>query len=140
MTVTPGLWSRRLTFYERRENGADGFARPVYVRTGEYWGRLDDTADSQEIPLDPQTHVESRTDATAHVADYVDVPKFGIIRDTTNAAATDQALYLIRGVYLQRALRQQRVTLETIDPTAYGLYVTYEDADVWDGYHLVTEN
>lgn len=137
MTVTPGLWDRRLTFYERREVGADGFARPVYVKLGEYWGRMDDTADAQEIPLNPQTHVESRTDATAHVADYVPVPKFGIVRDTT--VAPGGAVFLIRGVYLQRALRQNRITLETIDPTEYGTYAIYEDADVWDGYHLMTE-
>lgn len=137
MTVTPGLWDRRLTIYERREGGADGFARPVYVKTGEWWGRMDDTADSTEIPLDPQTHRESRTDATAHVADYVTVPQFGIVRDTTTAPGG--AVYLIRGVYLQRALRQQRITLESIDPTEYATFAVFEDVDVRDGYHLVTE-
>ena len=138
MTVTPGLWGRRLTFYQRQEAGADGFSRPVYVKTGEWWGRLDDTSDAQEIPLDPQTHMESRTDAAAHVADYVPVPKFGVCRDTTTA--TDGPLYLIRGVYLQRALRQQRITLETIDPTDYGTYTLYEDVEVRDGFHLLTED
>lgn len=137
MTVTPGLWDRRLTLYERQEAGDDGFQRPVYVKLGEYWGRLDDTADAQDIAMNPQSHVESRTDALAHVSDAVTVPKFGIVRDTT--VAPGGPIYLIRGTYEQRALRQRRITLQTIDPTAYGTYTLYDNADVWDGYHLVTE-
>jgi hypothetical protein len=132
VTVAPGLLDRRLTLYERQDGGADGFGRPVYVKTGEWWGRLDDTADSQEIPLAPQSHLESRTAAVATVADYVDVPKFGALREGTGP------LYLIRGVYLQRALRCQRVTLEAIDPTAYATFTIFEDVEVHDGYHLVT--
>ena len=133
MTVAPGLLDRRLTLYERRDGGANGFGRPVYVKTGEWWGRLDDTADAQEIPLAPQGHVESRTAGVATVADYVDVPKFGVLREG------DGPLYLIRGVYLQRALRCQRITLEAIDPTEFSTFDVFEDVDVRDGYHLVTE-
>ncbi len=133
MTVAPGLLDRRLTFWERRETGADGFARPTYVKIGEYWGRLDETADDQQIPLNPQGHMESQTQATATVADYVTVPKFGIVRDG------DGPVYFTRGVVYKRALRCQTITLEAIDPTEFSTFALFEDVDVRDGYHLVTE-
>ena len=133
MTVAPGLLDRRLTLYERQEGGGGGFGRPVYVKTGEWWGRLDNTADAQEIPLAPQSHLESRTAAVATVADYVEVPKFGALREG------DGPLYMIRGVYLQRALRCQRLTLELVDPTEYVTFEIYEAVEVKDGYHLLTE-
>jgi len=129
----PGLLDRRLTFYARHDNGADGFQRPVYVKTGEYWGRLDETADAQEIPLDPQSHVENRTAGTATVADYVAVPVNGIVREGSGVP------YFIRGVITLRQLRCQRITLEAIDPTEYGTYTTFEDVEVLDGLHLLTE-
>ena len=134
MTLMPGLLDRRLTFWERTEGGADGFSRPVYVKVGEFWGRLDMTADAEQIPLNPQAHIESQTQATATVADYVNVPKFGIVRDGNGP------LYFTRGVVLLRALRCQRITLEAIDPTEYGTFTLFEDVDVRDGYHLVTES
>ena len=130
--ITPGLLDRRLTFYERQDGGADGFQRPVYVKTGEYWGRIDDTADQQTIPLAPQAHIESRTTAVATVADYVVVSKFGLIRIDTGP------LYYVRGVFLQRALRCQRVALEAIDPNESATFAVFEDVEVLDGTHLVT--
>ena len=129
--ITPGLLDRRLTFYERQDGGADGFQRPVYVKTGEYWGRIDDTADQQTIPLSPQAHVESRTTAVATVADYVDVSKFGVVQIDAGP------LYYVRGVFLQRALRCQRITLEAIDPNESATFAVYEDVEVLDGTHLV---
>lgn len=129
--ITPGLLDRRLTFFERQDGGADGFQRPVYVKTGEYWGRIDDTADQQTIPMMPQAHVESRTTAVATVADYVAVAKFGVVR------IDDGVLYYVRGVYLQRALRCQRVTLEAVDPTAVATFALYEGLEVHDGTHLI---
>ena len=134
MTVTPGLLDRRLTLWERREGGADGFSRPVYVRIGEYWGRLDEIADDEQIPLSPQGHIESQTRATATVADYVVVPKFGIVREGNGP------LYFTRGTILLRALRCQRITLEAIDPTEFSTFAMFEDVDVRDGYHLVTDS
>lgn len=130
--ITPGLLDRRLTFYERQDGGADGFQRPVYVKTGEYWGRIDDTADQQTIPLSPQAHVESRTAAVATVADYVEVSKFGVVRIDAGP------LYYVRGVFVQRALRCQRITLEAIDPTQVATFALYEGLEVQDGTHLVT--
>lgn len=130
--ITPGLLDRRLTFYERQDGGADGFQRPVYVKTGEYWGRIDDTADQQTIPLAPQAHIESRTTAVATMADYVVVSKFGLIRIDTGP------LYYVRGVFLQRALRCQRVALEAIDPNESATFAVFEDVEVLDGTHLVT--
>ena len=132
MTVAPGLLDRRLLLYERIESGADGFQRPTYGFTGEWWGRLDDTSAAEEIPLAPQAHMEMRADAVATVMDYVPVPVNGVIRDGAGP------LYFVRGVYLQRALRQQRVTLERIDPTAYGTFALFDENAVEDGVHLVT--
>lgn len=133
MTVAPGLLDRRLIVYAQEDGGADGFARPVYVRTGEWWGRLDDTADTETVPLSPQNHVEYRTAASATVADYVPVPRFGVIRESGG-----ETLYAIRGVIQLRALRCQRITLEAIQPTDYGLYDLYDDTEVLDGVHLIT--
>lgn len=127
----PGLLDRRLAFYERQDAGADGFQRPVYVKTGTYWGRIDDTADQQTVPLAPQAHIESRTTAAATVADYVPVPKFGVVR------IGEGALYYIRGVYQQRAIRCNRIALEAIDPTDLATFDIYEDVEVTDGTHLV---
>ena len=127
----PGLLDRRLSFYERQDAGADGFQRPVYVKTGTYWGRIDDTADQQTVPLAPQAHIESRTTAAATVADYVPVPKFGVVR------IGEGTLYYIRGVYQQRAIRCNRIALEAIDPTDLATFDIYEDVEVTDGTHLV---
>ena len=133
MTVMPGLLDRRLSLYERQDGGADGFARPVYVLSGEWWGRIDDTADAATIPLSPQAHVEYRTTAAATVADYVPVPLFGVLREKDGST-----LYNVRGVVPVRALRCQQITLEAITPTDMGTYVLYDDTEVLDGVHLVT--
>jgi hypothetical protein len=132
MTVMPGLLDRRISIYERQDAGADGFQRPVYVKTLERWGRIDDTADSQTVPLAPQAHMESRTTAMATLADYVEVPKFGLLREN------DGPLYYVRGTFVQRALRCQKVTLEAIDPTQAASFAVFEDVEVLDGTHLIT--
>ena len=132
MTVAPGLLDRRVAIYERQDGGANGFQRPVYVKTGTWWGRIDDTADAQDVPLSPQAHMESRTNAAATVADYVPVSKFGVIR------IDDGPLYYVRGVFVQRALRCQRLTLEAVDPTDVASFDVFEDVEVQDGTHLVT--
>lgn len=131
MSVVPGLLDRRIAIYERTDGGANGFQRPVYVLTGTYWGRIDDTADQQTVPLSPQAHIESRTTAAATVADYVPVPKFGVVRIGTGP------LYFIRGVFQQRALRCQRIALEAIDPTDLATFDVFEEVEVQDGTHLV---
>jgi len=147
---------QRVRLYRRVEAGADGFARPVYVFTAEYWGRIDDTADSQTVPLSPQAHVESRTTATATMADYVDVPRFGLMRIGTVANGQGHRhghggghggwpvddtlaspLYFVRGVHVVRQLRCVRVALEAITPTEFASFTLYEDEDVLDGVHLV---
>jgi hypothetical protein len=135
VSVAPGLLDRRLVFYQQEDGGADGFVRPVYVRTGEWWGRIDDTADTEQVPLSPQGHVEGRTTAAATVADYVPVPRFGVVRESDGSV-----LYAIRGVVALRALRAQRVDLEAVTPTDYGQYHMYDDTEVLDGVHLVTPN
>lgn len=132
MTVAPGLLNQRVTFYARQDGGADGFARPVYVKTGTYWGRLDDTADAVTIPGAPSAHMESRTSAVATVMDSVPVPTYGIAR------IGDGPLYYIRGVYLKRVLRCQKLTLEAVDPTAVATFDVFEGVEVQDGTHLVT--
>jgi hypothetical protein len=135
MTLAPGLLDRRVIFYAPQDGGADGFARTVYVRTGEWWGRIDQTADAEQVPLSPQGHIEGRVAAAATVADYVPVPRGGVMRE-----ATGDTLYHVRGVVALRAMRSQRVTLEAIEPTAYSEYDIYDDVEVLDGLHLLTTN
>lgn len=130
MYVAPGLLDERLTFYARSEDGAHGFPRPVYTKTGTYWGRVDATA-SQFTPAgSPQGHIDARTTLTATVADYVAVDPFGIVK-------VGEMIYFVRSVVLVRQLRGQQVTLEAIDPTAFGESVLYDPAEVKDGVHLV---
>lgn len=132
MYVAPGLLDRRLRFYARAENGADGFARPVYLFTSERWGRVDRTAARQQVAFSPQAHVEIRGDAVAMVALDVVIDSFGIVKDTL-----DSALYFIRGVVPNRQLRVQVITLEAIDPTAYATFALFEGEETLDGVHLV---
>lgn len=133
MTVAVGLMDRRIVFYRPEDGGADGFARTVYVRDGEWWGRIDDTADVEQVPLSPQAHVEGRISGVATVADYASVPRGGLAR-----VAGSDTLYHVRGIVAKRAVRAQFVTLEAIEPTAYGEYDIYDALDVLDGLHLVT--
>lgn len=130
MTKAPGLLDQRLRFYAYRNSGSDGFVRPVYDFTVERWGRVDVTADNQTVPMAPQAHVEYRETTVATVADYVAVPRNGILKH-------DGVLYWVRGVYEVRQLRCQRVTLEAIDPTAYATFTLREGNSTLDGVHLV---
>jgi hypothetical protein len=119
--------------YTREDGGADGFQRPVYVYAGEYWGRIDDTADAQTVPLSPQAHIEARTTAVAYLSEAAPVTAYGIVR-----VDNLPPLYFVRGIVKVRALRLQRVDLEAIDPTAFADFTLFEDADVLDGVHLVS--
>lgn len=132
MTLTPGLLDQRLRFFARTENGADGFARPVYSFTGEYWGRIDATADNQTIAQSPQAHMDTRTTLTATVAEYVPIDPFGLVK-----ILGGDALFFVRGVVRIRHLRSVRVSLDAIDPTEFATFELYEGEDTLDGYHLV---
>lgn len=132
MYVAPGLLDQRLRVYTREDAGADGFQRPVYVFAGEWWGRIDATADTQTVPLSPQAHVETRTAAVAYLADHIPITTTGILR-----VDNLPPLYFVRGIVKVRALRLQRVELEAIAPTAYAQFTLYEDEDVLDGVHVV---
>ena len=132
MTMVPGRLDQRLAIYEQIDNGADGFARPVMVWRGEFWGRIDATADAQTVPLSPQSHVENRQTARAMVADYVDVPAFGALRvDGTGD------VYWVRGVVPLRQLRAKRIDLEWINPTEAASFVGFEAQPVQDGAHFL---
>jgi hypothetical protein len=135
MTLAPGLLNQRLTFYTREDGGADGFQRPVYVRTGEYWGRLDATADAFTIPPSPAAHLEMQTTAVATVMDSVPVPTFGLVR--IGEAGGSGPLYFLRGTVLKRQLRCQQLTLDAVDPTQAASFTVYEGVEVQDGVHLV---
>jgi hypothetical protein len=132
MYIAPGLLDQRLGFFSRGDDGADGFQRPVYTKTGVYWGRVDATANAFTVAGAPQAHTDSRTTAVATVADYVPVDPYGIVK-----LEGDDTLWFVRGVYAVRQMACQQVTLEAIDPTAYGQYILYDAADVADGVHLV---
>jgi hypothetical protein len=132
VTVAPSLLDQRLRFYQRQDGGADGFMRPVYVFTGEYWGRIDTISSAQVVATSPQAHMDVVNQTKATVYDYVPVDPMGIVR-----VGTDGPLNYVRGVYIARALRCKEITLEVIDPTASATFVVYEDTDVQDGVHLV---
>jgi hypothetical protein len=135
VTVSPGLLDRRVRLYAPADGGADGFVRTVYVLTGEWWARLDETADAEQVPLSPQSHVEGRIAGVLTVADYVPVPRGGIAREVDS-----QQLFHVRGIVAQRALRAQRVTVEAIAPAQHGEYDIYDDVDALDGTHLIDPN
>ncbi len=132
MYIAPGLLDRRLTFYRRQENGGDGFARPIYVKTGTFWGRIDATSQRQNVAQSPQSHVDIRSQLTATVAEYVTVDPYGLVKEEGH-----DTLFYIRGVITMRQLQGQRIDLEVIDPTSYDTFTTYDAADVLDGEHLV---
>lgn len=132
MYIAPGLLDRRLTFYRRDEEGGDGFVRPVYVETGTYWGRIDATAQRQNVAFAPQSHIDVRTTWTATIADYVAVDPNGIVRESGS-----DTLYYVRGVITMRQVYGQRIDLESIDPSEYATFTLYDAAEVVDGVHLI---
>jgi len=133
MYVAPGLLDQRLGFYTRSDDGADGFQRPVYTRSGIFWGRIDATANQFTVAGAPQSHIDSRTTLTATVADYVPVDPFGVVK-----IEGDTVIYFVRSVVEVRQMRCQQVTLEAVDPTAFAAFVLYDPVDVTDGVHLLT--
>lgn len=133
MYIAPGLLDQRLSFYQRQDGGADGFARPVYVKTGTYWGRLDVQSDQQIIGGAPQAHIDSRSNAIATVATYVTVDPYGVVM-----VEGDSTLYHVRGVYEVRQTQAQQITLEKLQPEEAAAFVGYEPAEVLDGYHYGT--
>lgn len=132
MYIAPGLLDRRLQFFTRAEDGADGFARPVYTRVGTYWGRIDAMSDQFTPAGSPQGHIDSRTSLVATVADYVDVNPFGIVKDED-----ETPIYFVRGVIELRQLMCKQLTLEEVDPTTYGLFTGSDPNSVADGVHLI---
>lgn len=132
MYVAPGLLDTRLTFYRRDQNGGDGFARSVYVKTGTFWGRIDATSQRQNVGAAPMTQIDIRTNLSATVAEYVEVDPYGLVKQES-----DETLYYIRGVVTLRQLQGQRIDLEVIDPSSYDTFTTYDAAEVMDGEHLI---
>lgn len=132
MYIAPGLLDRRLAFFARQENGGDGFNRPVYVKSGTFWGRIDATSSRQNIGTSPMAHMEIRTQLSATVASYVPVDPYGLIQ--IDGAST---LYYVRGIVEMRALQGQRIDLEEVEPTAAQTFALYDPAEVTDGEHLL---
>lgn len=132
MYIAPGLLDTRLTFYRRDENGGDGFARSIYVKTGVYWGRLDASSQRQNVGAAPMTQVDVRTTLSAMVADYVSVDPYGLVKQEG-----DDTLYYIRGVIELRQLQGKRIDLEAVDPSASATFALYDPAEVMDGEHLL---
>lgn len=132
MYVAPGLLDTRLVFYRKADNGGDGFARPTYVKTGTFWGRIDASAQRQNVGSAPMAHVDARTTLSAMVAEYVEVDPYGLVKQEG-----DETLYYVRGVITLRQLQGQRIDLEAIDPSSYDTFTTYDAAEVLDGEHLI---
>lgn len=131
--MVAGRLDQRVTLWERQDNGGDGFARPVYVKTGTWWGRVDAVTDRQRVPQAPQSTVDYATDARMTVADYVPVPRSGCVTVEGNTA-----LFWIRGVQERRQLREQRVDLQCVHPDEYVEFIGFDQLPVGDGYHLVS--
>ncbi len=132
MYIAPGLLDTRLTFYRRDQNGGDGFARSVYVKTGVFWGRIDASSQRQNVGASPMTHVDVRATLSAMVADYVTIDPYGVVKQEG-----DDTLYYVRGVIALRQLQGQRIDLEAVDPSAYATFTLYDPAEVSDGEHLL---
>jgi hypothetical protein len=109
MTQIPGLLDQRIRLYAFQNIGANGFDKPVYLFTGEWWGRVDGVADAQTIPAAPQAHAEYRMQGVGTCADYVPIPLQGVLKE-------GGLLWWIRGVVPNRLRRQQTLALELIKP------------------------
>jgi hypothetical protein len=132
MYIAPGLLDQRLGFYSRSDDGADGFVRPVYTRTGVYWGRLDNTANTYNVAGSPESHTDSRTTAVATVAEYVPVDPFGIVKEEGASI-----IYFVRGVVAVRHMACKQLQLQEVDPTAFAVFIADDPNAVTDGVHLV---
>jgi hypothetical protein len=132
MYVAPGLLDRRIGFYTRSDDGADGFQRPLYTKTGVYWGRIDATANAFTVAGAPQGHTDSRTTLMATVADYVPVDPFGVVKEEGASV-----IYFVRSVVPVRQLMCKQLMLEEVDPTAYAEFIASDPDAVADGVHLV---
>jgi hypothetical protein len=133
MTMVAGRLDQRVSFWAREDAGADGFVRPVFVYMGTYWGRIDHTAQTQNVGTEPQAEINYRSPARATVADYVDVPLNGLLK-----LEGDPTAYWVRGVITQRQLRSQRIDLEVMTPLETIEFVEFEGLPITDGVHLVT--
>ena len=132
MYLAPGLLDRRLTFYVREDHGGDGFIRPVYVKSGTYWGRIDASSNQTNIGFQPMSAIDSRSRWSAMIAKGIEVDPNGLVREEKS-----DTLFFIRGVITLRQLDGQRLELESVDPTAYATFIFYEGAETTDGVHLV---
>lgn len=132
MYIAPGLLDTRLTLYRKEDNGGDGFARTIYVKTGVYWGRLDASFQRQDVGLSPMAHVEARTTCSAMIGADIPVDPYGLVTQEGN-----ETLYYVRGVITLRQLQGQRIDLEAIDPSSYDTFTLYDPAEVTDGEHLL---
>lgn len=130
MYIASGLLDQRLTFYERQDSGGDGFARPVYVKTGVYWGRLDIMSNQQMVGTSPQAHIDMRANCVATVGTEVVVDPYGVVR-----VESEDVLYHVRGVYRARQTQAQQLNLERMTPEQAASFVTYEPTEVLDGFH-----
>lgn len=128
MSTAIGLRDQRLRLYERREEGADGFSRPVFYFVGEWWGRID-VANAGTRALADGNAMVSGVALVALFSDEVPVPKSGVLRNGDD-------MYFINGVQPVRALRRVIVTLDALTPEQMQLLKTY-DVEPSLGTHVV---
>lgn len=135
MSNATGLRSQRIRIYERREDGSQGFSRPVYRYAATLWGRLDDRTARQTVNVPPQAHSEYRYGARATFSYRAAIPNDGVLKVTVDG---EEQLYFVRGVTYRRALWRAEVDAERIDVETFTDKLVFEDESVADGVHLVS--
>jgi hypothetical protein len=128
MSTAIGLRDQRLRLYERREEGSDGFSRPVFYFSGEWWGRID-TVSAMTRELSGAGAFVHGVTMAALFSDEITVPINGVLRD-------GEDIYFITSVYKARLLRRIIVGLEALTHEQVQVLQLY-DVDPVNGTHIV---
>jgi hypothetical protein len=128
MSTAIGLRDQRLRLYERREEGSDGFSRPVFYFSGEWWGRIDTISAMTREIAGAGAFAQGVTMA-ALFSDEINVPINGVLRH-------EDDIYFVTSVYKARLLRRIVVALEALTREQVQVLKLY-DTEVADGTHIV---
>lgn len=127
---TPGLRDQRVRLYAREDHGADGFPRPLYVFTGEWWGRLDVGSATSRIGSSPQSAFEDQGTGRLTLAYYAVVPSEGI-------ALVGETAFLIRGSVRDRLTWRTTVNVDRVATDRVARCTEYDAVGDSAEYHLI---
>lgn len=127
--MSAGLRNQRIRLYRRVSAGSDGMIRPVFMFTGEWWGRLEESRASSWQSME---RIQMTSGGAAEFSDEVDVPTNGIAVDTGNGQA-----WWIRGITNAKTTRRKLVQIDRISDEEFTTMTLYDSQSQMDGTHLV---